>query len=310
MPPSPPPSCGHCNRNPAEGEAAFLQCSRCKEVVYCSSDCQRHAWTAHKDSCQLAGLVTLTKAATTLIPTKCGACKKTANIVCDGCRNMAYCSPECQQNDMPMHKILCASFKDFQERPGDHFFRGIYFPEQGGDPHFVWLEGEGMPFHQRLTGNTTNQLLGDGYWHSVDFDRDQRFARPFAHQLSIYHRANFLIDGSHVNACVASLIGYQLARGWRGPFLATARKYKNCEEDYGVVEMVDKGPDGKYDDIPLVLMDVDTTSLAPVLAHLKLIARAREIYNTHGMAAEMLYNAKVHEGHGVDVDVDVDWESI
>ncbi|KAF2439816.1 hypothetical protein P171DRAFT_329494, partial [Karstenula rhodostoma CBS 690.94] len=166
----------------------------------------------------------------------CGACKKTANLVCDGCKNMTYCSSKCQEKDKPVHDILCSSFQHFQKRPGPEFYRGIYFPEQGGVPYFVWLEAEGSPWYQNLAQSTTDRLLGDGYWRTLDFDDDKRFARTFAHQLSIYHRADFLLDGSGINACLAQFVGPQLAHHWRGPFFATSRKYKDMELDYGVVE--------------------------------------------------------------------------
>jgi hypothetical protein len=178
--------------------------------------------------------------------------------------------------DRPIHEIFCSAFKDFQTRPGPDFNRAIYFPEQGGDPHFVWIESEGSRYWKNLTGNTTEKYLGEGGWRTLDFDDDKRFGRTFDHQLSIYHRSNFLIDGSGVNHCLAPFIGYSNASRWRGPFLATSRKYKDIEMDYGAIEPQDQYPGGEFDEFPLLPMDLDTTSLSPVLAHLQFMARSQQ----------------------------------
>jgi hypothetical protein len=191
---------------------------------------------------------------------------------------MTYCSGACQAKDEPLHKILCGTFKDFHTRPGPDFYRGIYFPEDGGDPHFVWIETEGYPFEKHLTKNATEQFLREGFWHTLDFDDDKRLGRTFDHQLSIYYRNNFLLDGSCVNLCLIPFLGHMHANRWRGPFLATSRKYKDIEMDYGVVESQDQDPDREEDVVPLLPMDLDTTSLSPVIAHFKFMARSQTQY--------------------------------
>lgn len=197
-------SCSQCGVEPIDGKPAFKQCSRCKEVVYCSTDCQRLAWATHKKTCQLSKLIGLPKAATTLTPAKCGSCKRAANLVCDDCNNMAYCSLKCKLTDWPIHKVLCSSFKGFQDRPGSNFYRGIHFPVDGGGPHFVWLESEGPHFDRTVSEGTMKKLLGEdgprGHSPAVlQFDEDERFARQFDHEIFIHYRGNFLFDGSEIN---------------------------------------------------------------------------------------------------------------
>jgi hypothetical protein len=43
--------CSECQNNPVDDKVSFLVCSRCKEARYCSKDCQRAAWPAHKPVC-------------------------------------------------------------------------------------------------------------------------------------------------------------------------------------------------------------------------------------------------------------------
>ena len=42
-------SCNSCRRG---GDIQLLKCSRCKTVMYCSADCQKRDWKAHKPSCK------------------------------------------------------------------------------------------------------------------------------------------------------------------------------------------------------------------------------------------------------------------
>lgn len=44
--------CKKCKRLP-QGRQTFNRCSGCKEVQYCSKDCQRADWTEHKKFCQI-----------------------------------------------------------------------------------------------------------------------------------------------------------------------------------------------------------------------------------------------------------------
>ena len=43
-------SCDHCAQ--ALTKEAGKQCSSCKSAVYCSADCQRAHWKAHKTDCK------------------------------------------------------------------------------------------------------------------------------------------------------------------------------------------------------------------------------------------------------------------
>ncbi|KAJ7630429.1 hypothetical protein FB45DRAFT_915472 [Roridomyces roridus] len=47
--------CFQCSKK--DDAATFQRCSRCKEAVYCSVDCQKAHWKAHKLSCIAEGVV-------------------------------------------------------------------------------------------------------------------------------------------------------------------------------------------------------------------------------------------------------------
>jgi hypothetical protein len=47
------PHCSHCNKSQAEGKGdAFKKCGGCKQVYYCSAECQKNDWKEHKSACK------------------------------------------------------------------------------------------------------------------------------------------------------------------------------------------------------------------------------------------------------------------
>ena len=81
-----------------------LRCSRCKDVSYCSKECQTSHWKEHKKDCK-------TKNESTSAPVlkECGedSCKKTSGRNCSRCKMVSYCSKECQKKDWKRHKKNC-----------------------------------------------------------------------------------------------------------------------------------------------------------------------------------------------------------
>lgn len=47
-----PPSCAGCGKLERENGAALLLCAGCKKTKYCSIECQRSCWKAHKKQCR------------------------------------------------------------------------------------------------------------------------------------------------------------------------------------------------------------------------------------------------------------------
>jgi hypothetical protein len=71
-------------------------------------------------------------------------CDKVATSICNQCHCSRYCSKTCQEDDWPVHKILCRSFANYSDakRPGSNgqsLTRGIYFPTERKKPQFVWV---------------------------------------------------------------------------------------------------------------------------------------------------------------------------
>ena len=116
--------CGHCGVRPGQsGVTKLFLCSRCGVQPYCSVQCQRASWKVHKPKCfstEEKKTLRAVKKETTV--KACAKCSKTAKSTgtalksCALCRDVYYCSPECQKKDWGQHKVICNSQDHAQVR--------------------------------------------------------------------------------------------------------------------------------------------------------------------------------------------------
>lgn len=78
---------------------------------------------------------------------KCATCNKPSLSLkphkkCVGCKSSSYCSKECQREDWPTHKLICAAFKPFTNanpRPSPEHKLALLLPVDNDQPKFVWM---------------------------------------------------------------------------------------------------------------------------------------------------------------------------
>jgi hypothetical protein len=69
-------------------------------------------------------------------PTTCPICVGPGKILCEGCRDIKYCSEQCKEAEAHSHRLPCMDFKNLGPSPGPDFARIIAF--SGSRPAFKY----------------------------------------------------------------------------------------------------------------------------------------------------------------------------
>lgn len=161
----------------------------------------------------------------------CTICEAPGARACARCKSSHYCSKDCQLDDWPVHKLLCASFSSFDvsTRPSDTHFRGIILPQDQSHPQIKWLncpwredEDDGVKWqHPDLV-----PFIGSGSMKkSTLIQTDALLQRYLPDAIDICYRDAFLIDGSMPNKSAAAVLATVQGQShdWRGPIVAVGK---------------------------------------------------------------------------------------
>lgn len=160
--------------------------------------------------------------------TICPTCTEAVKLTCDTCHGVSYCSEECQETDWPAHKLLCNTYKDFQERPNENMRRTIYFPPDGSKPEFVWLPTadheydengelwyEDLEKEDRMKVNMISNFY-ENKITNVSLETDD--------VICLWYDDRFLANYTSINKAIKSAVGSMMAYPWSGPLLAMRGK--------------------------------------------------------------------------------------
>jgi hypothetical protein len=204
--------------------------------------------------------------ATATDPALCGACSNLATITCTGCNNMQYCSQQCLQRDSGQHNTLCSTFQTFQERPTPKHYRAIYFPPNETSPRFIWLRTIGERGDQNIDRDDLARYVSGKPSGRLTVTKDLALNRELNNFMVIEHDDNMLANRPPPNQCLIRMIGPIAAR-WLGDYVVHAFKYTYSSDPDSFHPLDQDG----YD-FPLIALDLDTTSLGPLIARLKWMA--------------------------------------
>ena len=89
-------------------------CARCLRKKYCSKECQIENWDLHKKECfTRADRKERRLILKEIMVSPCVVCCTSSNSKrCDKCRNVRYCSKQCQTKDWDNHKNTCVKKKN------------------------------------------------------------------------------------------------------------------------------------------------------------------------------------------------------
>lgn len=191
----------------------------------------------------------------------CPVCSAPATQQCSRCKNLKYCSPNCQRQDYGSHKLLCKTFPENGHPPDPRLRRCIYFPPDDFSPQWVWLnvktfdvggdEGFQHVDYTAQMGNDVNTICPgekiplnlrtmEPLEKHIYLAYDDMFLSKFAERNAVCHVGFLIIDGmcsadSHDQAIDAATKN-KTGSEWRGPLVALCGR---VNELYDIVEVKD-----------------------------------------------------------------------
>ncbi|KAI5205893.1 hypothetical protein E4T38_04107 [Aureobasidium subglaciale] len=180
----------------------------------------------------------------------CEACARLERTkACAGCLCSHYCSKECQIIDRPTHLALCKSFAQFKYHPRPSVRRAIYFPAQGSEPKFVWLEMDKRYAYRHpdlAAMRKTFFANSKDYLWPIPVTEDLVRLKRVSPQIMLGCSSSPASFDAPLNSCITKLIGGTY-HSWKGSVLA----YGYFQSDHD-------------DEEHTVCTDLDTTGLTPI----------------------------------------------
>ena len=152
-----------------------------------------------------------------VVDSSCPCGEDDGKLTCGGCRNIKYCSVECQEADWLSHKLLCKTFKDFQERPEPGMRRIIVFLPGESKPKFMWRPMEQHWGYQTVTFQDFMKL---DTCKSTGTDCHQFTLKPLKRNLNVRFDDDFIAKYTEENKAITKATGGRLFWKWRGPVFA------------------------------------------------------------------------------------------
>ncbi|PSN72459.1 hypothetical protein BS50DRAFT_583994 [Corynespora cassiicola Philippines] len=211
--------------------------------------------------------------ATDISPTICGACKEIGTLRCGGCKNMHYCGSECQRKDWRVHKLLCKSFEQFQDkdRPSPAHHRAIYFPFDEQVPHFIWL-CDSNDDTSRPSMTLPYLIRGDRPQENIYINSDWKREVKYSNLIVLWTVQKSRMNSSNTNDALAKTLGPKYVQKLRGDFVARGRKDRANDFSYEtLLKMRTRTID------PPKKLDLDTKSLNAILSCLEVRAAGSEL---------------------------------
>lgn len=125
---------------------------------------------------------------------KCPRCPEVATKSCGTCKNISYCSLECQQADWPVHKSVCKIFQAFTTpRPSANMRRVIVFLPENKKPQFMWAPAKDDPFGgEHVRPHDFITYPKDVSWRPIETRKNDWTGVDIGYAMQVWHDDGFL----------------------------------------------------------------------------------------------------------------------
>ena len=160
----------------------------------------------------------------------CPRCLNPATSLCTGCKNIKYCSPECQQADRPSHKFLCRTYENFTQPPATPGMRRIvvFLPDEKV-PRFTWVPVSiriGGRYHENERRSEDVEMVDvvdimEGQVYKAEYTcKNAWTGEPLSRTIKVVFDENFSANYESKNQAVQAATQGMDDVGWRGPIIA------------------------------------------------------------------------------------------
>lgn len=116
--------------------------------------------------------------------------------------------------------MLCSTFKEYKDRPDEQMKRGIFFPDDGESPLWVWIQSESEDGYEHLvleghlkTSSQSPRTL------CILIQHNQARRRALRDTLAIVYCDKNVLGDSHPNQSIQAMAKTYTVTPWYGPVL-------------------------------------------------------------------------------------------
>lgn len=160
----------------------------------------------------------------------CPRCLDKATKLCDGCKNIRYCSPECQQADRPAHKLLCRTYDSFTQRPSTSgMCRIVVLLPDEKIPRLTWAplslsiagrNRENERYSEDIDMNDIIEVTAQQSFRAAYTCKNAWTGDPLSRTIKVVFDDNFIANYENKNQAVQAATQGMDDVGWRGPIIA------------------------------------------------------------------------------------------
>jgi hypothetical protein len=189
----------------------------------------------------------------------CPRCTEVATKLCGTCKDISYCSLECQQADWPVHQSVCKLFKAFTTpRPAPDMRRVIVFLTQNKTPQFEWVRARELAGGEHIHPRDLFKHPESVSWRPIETRRNGWTNMNIGYSMQVWHDDGFLGKFPPNLSLLGATLGLDAA-GWCGPMMVCCESFPETQSSLFVNENDREGVE---------VLDMDTLAFSHLASFL------------------------------------------